>query len=77
MAEILVVDDEEDKAEKIFTPFYTTKERGTGLGLAIANRIIASHGGEFKIESEEGKGTICNVLLPLNMNSPRKYTEFH
>lgn len=60
---------EEDKVDKVFTPFYTTKERGTGLGLAIANRIIASHGGEFKIDSEEGKGTTCNVLLPQGVGS--------
>ncbi|SPD74051.1 Signal transduction histidine kinase [uncultured Desulfobacterium sp.] len=56
---------EKDTANKIFTPFFTTKERGTGLGLAIANRIAGSHRGEIKIESGAGKGTICKVILPI------------
>ena len=68
---------EKDQESKVFIPFYTTKERGTGLGLAIANRIVESHGGKLKIESKEGKGTTCNVLLPVNINSPRKDTEHH
>lgn len=56
---------EKDNEERIFTPFYTTKERGTGLGLAIANRIAESHGGKIRIWSEVGKGTFCRVRLPL------------
>jgi two-component system, NtrC family, sensor histidine kinase PilS len=62
---------EKEKTNKIFTPFFTTRERGTGLGLAIANRIAISHGGEIKIESEVGRGTTCKVLLPVNINLPR------
>jgi len=49
--------------EKIFEPFYTTKERGTGLGLAIARQIIERHHGEIHIESEPGKGTTVTVIL--------------
>jgi len=50
--------------EKIFRPFFTTKERGTGLGLAIARTIIDEHEGEIFVESEEGKGTVVRVRIP-------------
>ncbi len=43
--------------EKIFDPFFSTKERGTGLGLALTQQIIAEHGGEIRCESEVGRGT--------------------
>jgi signal transduction histidine kinase len=49
---------------RIFTPFYTDKNRGTGLGLAIVQNIIASHGGQIEVESEEGRGTLFRVTLP-------------
>jgi two-component system NtrC family sensor kinase len=53
--------------ERIFDPFYTTKEtwQGKGLGLSVANRTIALHGGEIAIDSEKGKGTTVRVTLPL------------
>lgn len=52
---------------KIFDPFYTTKEvgKGTGLGLSISYEIIKKHGGEIKVESEVGKGTIFTIEIPL------------
>jgi two-component system NtrC family sensor kinase len=53
-----------ESLEKIFEPFYTTKERGTGLGLAITRQIIEQHHGEIHIESEPGKGTKVIVTLP-------------
>jgi len=55
---------EENNREKIFEPFYTTKERGTGLGLAIVNRIIVSYAGKIKIEGNIEGGTTCVVWLP-------------
>jgi signal transduction histidine kinase len=48
---------------RLFTPFFTTKERGTGLGLAIARRVIESHGGELTIRN--GVPTTFQIRLPL------------
>lgn len=56
----------EESIEKIFEPFYTTKERGTGLGLAITRQIVEMHHGEIKISSEQGKGTDVTVILPVD-----------
>jgi signal transduction histidine kinase len=49
---------------KIFDPFFTTKEGGTGLGLSIAHRIITQHGGDIRVEAEEGRGTIFTISFP-------------
>lgn len=54
-----------DIREKIFNPFFTTKEEGTGLGLAIAYNIVKSHGGKLFFNSDEGKGTVFTVRLPI------------
>jgi PAS domain S-box-containing protein len=55
----------EEDQEKIFSPFYTTKQHGTGLGLSISKSIIEAHaGGTFTMESEEGKGTVVTVSMP-------------
>jgi two-component system, NtrC family, sensor histidine kinase HydH len=48
---------------KVLEPFYTTKARGTGLGLSICKRIVDSHGGDLKIESQVGRGTRVTVEL--------------
>jgi signal transduction histidine kinase len=56
----------EDIKSKVFEPFFSTKEEGIGLGLPIAQRIVEEHGGEIRVESNPGEGTIFTILLPLN-----------
>lgn len=45
-------------------PFFTTRDNGTGLGLSIVASIVKEHNGFYKIESEEGKGTVFSVFFP-------------
>jgi signal transduction histidine kinase len=53
-----------ENADKIFNPFFTTKEKGSGLGLSIVRKIIEGHRGTIGIESIEGQGTKVQVQLP-------------
>ena len=50
--------------DRIFDPFFSTKEDGTGLGLAIAAGIVDKHGGSLEFETEPGKGTTFRIVLP-------------
>jgi len=53
--------------KKMFDPFFTTRSpEGTGLGMSISYGIIARHGGEIKVESELGKGTVIYLSLPVD-----------
>ena len=54
-----------DKAERIFNPFFTTKEKGTGLGMAISRKIVEAHGGSIALASEVGRGTEFRIAVPL------------
>lgn len=54
----------EKNIEKIFYPFFTTKEHGTGLGLAIAYRILEEHEGTINVDSSPGGGSTFKVILP-------------
>jgi two-component system sensor histidine kinase HydH len=54
----------EEVLEKIFNPFFTTKETGTGLGLAVIHKIITDHHGSIGVESAPGKGAKFLVRLP-------------
>ena len=66
--EIIVKDSgsgiKDDMLEKIFNPFFTTKDKGTGLGLAICQDIVNAHGGKIEAESSPDIGTIFRVRLP-------------
>ncbi|UFS72348.1 ATP-binding protein [Geomonas sp. RF6] len=50
--------------EKVFQPYFTTKEAGIGLGLAITERIVKEHGGSLEVASTVGVGTTFTVILP-------------
>ena len=50
--------------EKIFTPFFTTREKGTGLGLAFVREIVRDHGGEVTLEDAPGGGSVFSFELP-------------
>ncbi len=56
----------ESNINKIFHPFYTSKESGTGLGLSISYGIIKGHGGDIRVKSELGKGTTFSISLPVD-----------
>ncbi len=61
---------------KIFFPFFTTRQDGSGLGLATAQRIVDQHGGWIRVESEEGKGARFAVCLPVEAGTgPRLWHE--
>lgn len=49
---------------KIFMPFYTTKDKGTGIGLALSQKIVIAHGGNITVQSKEGEGSIFRLFLP-------------
>jgi two-component system NtrC family sensor kinase len=58
----------EEVRERIFDPFYTTKEHGTGLGLSISYGIVEQHGGTISVESCLGKGSTFLIQLPVLTN---------
>jgi signal transduction histidine kinase len=53
-----------EECERLFTPYYTTKEHGTGLGLAIVQSVIADHAGTIAVESRPGGGATFVITLP-------------
>jgi two-component system nitrogen regulation sensor histidine kinase NtrY len=53
-----------EERDRLFTPYYTTKQHGTGLGLAIVQSVISDHGGTITVESTPAGGTTFRIVLP-------------
>ncbi|MFC2085004.1 PAS domain-containing sensor histidine kinase [Bacteroidota bacterium] len=63
----------ENVKNNIFTPFFSTKSKtGTGLGMSVASRMINSHNGRINVESELNKGTLFQIVLPIDVNKRSK-----
>jgi signal transduction histidine kinase len=58
-----------EELDKIFDPFYSTKESGTGLGLAITSGIIAQHCGTISVSSQIGEGSTFTIRLPFRQDA--------
>lgn len=54
----------EQEREKMFDPFFTTRNTGTGLGLAVSHQIIEQLNGSFDVQTAQGKGTSVTIILP-------------
>jgi two-component system, NtrC family, sensor kinase len=78
MVEIAIIDSgcgiPEKDLQRIFDPFFTSKEvgKGTGLGLSVSHGIVKAHGGTIKVESAVGKGSVFRVYLPIDAAEPER-----
>jgi signal transduction histidine kinase len=61
-----------EECDRIFTPYYTSKQHGTGLGLAIVQSVVSDHGGRISVQSEPGRGTTFVIELPENTDALQK-----
>jgi signal transduction histidine kinase len=55
---------EPEQTQKVFDPFYSTKDTGTGLGLAFVQQVVLEHGGEVKCTGQPGRGATFRIVLP-------------
>jgi len=60
-----------EECERIFTPYYTSKQHGTGLGLAIVQSVVSDHGGSIRVHSEPGRGATFVIELPKRLDPMR------
>jgi two-component system NtrC family sensor kinase len=56
--------------DRIFNPFFTTRERGTGLGLSVVQRCVEAHRGRLCVESQAGKGSRFTISFPALAEEP-------
>lgn len=65
-----------DTKERIFYPFFSTKDpsKGTGLGLFVVQVVLERIGGTISVDSTPGQGTVFSVILPVHANTPAYYT---
>ena len=65
-----------ENMQKLFVPFFTTKEegKGVGLGLVVCNEIVRRHQGRIEVQSKEGEGTNFTVYLPLHFKADEEET---
>ena len=61
-----------ENRERIFYPFFTTREQGTGVGLAEVHKAVASHGGSVEVRDRVGGGAVFLIHLPLEPLEDRK-----
>jgi nitrogen fixation/metabolism regulation signal transduction histidine kinase len=54
-----------EECDRLFTPYYTTKQHGTGLGLAIVQSVVSDHGGTISVRSLPGRGATFRIELPI------------
>jgi signal transduction histidine kinase len=54
-----------EECQRLFTPYYTSKQHGTGLGLAIVQSVVSDHGGKLAVESAPGAGATFRIDLPI------------
>jgi signal transduction histidine kinase len=54
---------EEEALEKIFIPFFTTKQKGSGIGLSLSKQIMRRHKGNIQVRSELGQGTTVKLIF--------------
>ncbi|MBR8535024.1 hypothetical protein KDU71_05590 [Carboxylicivirga sediminis] len=52
-----------DEINKVCVPFYTTRQGGNGIGLALSRQVMRLHGGQLKVDSKEGQGTVVSLLF--------------
>lgn len=73
-ATVTVIDDgpgvPDEIIDKIFNPFFTTREKGTGLGLAIVHKIVQDHGGQLSVENVPTRGAAFHLFLPHGSQMP-------
>ena len=59
-----------EECQRLFTPYYTTKQHGTGLGLAIVQSVVSDHGGTISVASRKDDGTTFRIELPCGFSAP-------